>query len=108
MNELNGADDTRFGPRFDFTQRAKWDSWHALGSSDCYRLSAQEVKEKAKEEYRAVAVEMGWTEEDDEEEVPEAAGSGVQRRGSTRRAGRGGSGMVSVSKMEDELPPGGL
>ncbi|GAA5917788.1 hypothetical protein JCM5296_001695 [Sporobolomyces johnsonii] len=71
---------------FDFSGRAKWDAWHALGQTGGYE--GQDGKQRAKDEYAAEAVKMGWKEDSDGETG--AAPNPVKKEQ-----------MVSVSKMED-------
>lgn len=80
---------------FDFTARAKWDSWSALGNGGEYE--GVEGQEKAKSDYEEVARGLGWMGEEVEGEpvVP------------VERKKEGGGGMVSVSRMAPEEPPGG-
>lgn len=79
---------------WDFTARAKWDSWTALGNSGEYE--GVEGQDKAKRDYEEVARGLGWMGEEVEGEpvVP------LEKK-------REGGGMVSVSRMAPEEPPGG-
>lgn len=84
---------------FDFQGRAKFDAWQKLGSEE--RFEGEDGQEKAKEEYLDEAKKLGWK------------GFGAETGGSTAsdaevgEKGKGAKGMVSVSKMAEEVLPEG-